>query len=372
MSSKICIVIASINELWNMSDISDEISNQDAKIIVVDEGVESIRSRNKDLLKNLNVEFYGPKERLEWFMERFNEAADSYASVIPERCHAETSFGFLVAWEEKIPTVIEIDDDVKFLGGQLLIEHHLDNLNNYNGVSVYSDSKWYNTLENIKLNDDTIFPRGHPYDLAARAQKYFWVNESSNCVLNMGLWSGYPDLDALTILYNGGLNGRCDILSKGIVKEKIIVGKGTYFAICSMNTSFHRKIIPAFYQPYMKYIGIDRFDDIWSGIFLKKIADHLGDKVCLGKPLVYHDKRSRNTFEDLKSELEGMAINEVLWKVVDGVELYGKDYSECYSEIANGIGSNLDKFNEKLHRDFMKLQIEKMRLWLSTLERIGS
>jgi hypothetical protein len=51
-----------------------------------------------------------------------------------------------------------------------------------------------------------------------------------------------------------------------------------------MNTSFVSKIIPAFYQLYMKHMGVDRFNDIWSGIFLKKIVDHLGDNISLGTP----------------------------------------------------------------------------------------
>jgi hypothetical protein len=186
----------------------------------------------------------------------------------------------------------------------------------------------------------------------------------------MGLWIGHPDLDALTILYNGGLDGKCSIKSVGLKRDKVIVDKGTYFAICSMNTSFQRNIIPAFYQLYMKVMGIDRFDDIWSGLFIKKIADHLGDSICLGKPLIYHDKRPRSTFRDLKAELEGMIMNETLWRIVDSLELNSKDYFECYLELANGIERNIEKFGEKAHRDFISLQVEKMKLWLKVVDKI--
>jgi hypothetical protein len=199
----------------------------------------------------------------------------------------------------------------------------------------------------------------------------YWRSGGEKCVLNMGLWVGHPDLDALTILYNGGLDGKGSVKSIGLKREKVIVDNGTYFAICSMNTSFQRKIIPSFYQLYMKVMGIDRFDDIWSSLFVKKITDSLGDNVCLGKPLVYHDKRPRSTFRDLKAELEGMIINEVLWKIVDSLELNGKDYFENYLELANGIEKNIGKFSEKAHRDFISLQVEKMKLWLEVLDKIG-
>jgi len=32
-------------------------------------------------------------------------------SVISERCHAETSFGFLITYEEEADVTIEMDDD---------------------------------------------------------------------------------------------------------------------------------------------------------------------------------------------------------------------------------------------------------------------
>ena len=373
---KVQVIIASVNELHNVAQFKEHLtkSSHGIKLVIVDEGDEALRDKNKKTLEGISYAFYGPRERALWFSSRFGSNYERYLSVIPEKCHAETSFGFLVTYEEDADVIIELDDDVFPVNGHEIIEGHMRNLFVDKGVKVSSKhGKWYNTIENLVLNDhyQAVFPRGHPYLQEARIEDYLWEEDyNGECVLNMGLWTGHPDLDALTILYHGGLNGRCNIDSKGLKKEKVVVGEGTYFAICSMNTSFLPKIVPAFYQLYMKYMGIDRFDDIWSGIFLKKIADHLGDKVCLGKPLVYHDKRPRSVFKDLKSELEGMIINEKLWKVVDDIELNGKDYHECYSEIIGGLEASLNEFSEKLHRDFIKLQVEKMRLWLRILDII--
>lgn len=297
-------------------------------------------------------------------------ASEVYASVIPEKCHAETSFGFLIAWEEDADVIIEVDDDVR-LGNQYFIENHLSNLYRTEGLTILSGGKWYNTMANLKLSsDDFIFPRGHPYDIVTRSRDYKLTAGSPDCVLNMGVWSGYPDLDALTLLYNGGLDGRCNIKTTTYIEEKLIIGRGTYFAVCSMNTSFRRKVIPAFYQLYMRYMEIDRFDDIWSGIFLKKIADHLGDNICLGKPIVIHDKRPRDTWKDLRAEFEGMIINESLWRIVDAVQLNGNDYYESYGELAEGLEKSLDKLQYKIHRDFIKMQTEKMKLWLRVVDSL--
>jgi len=371
------MIIASINELThiagslNISKLTER--EYHTKVIVVDEGDILIRKRNNELLCDVEHNFYGPKERKEWFRDHFGSSYGKYLSVIPKKCHAETSFGFLVAYDETADTVVEVDDDVKISNTKSdFTDLHLKNLFNDGGVAVTSDSKWYNTLENLKLSvSDGVFPRGHPYNPIARKQSYRWINDGRECVLNMGLWSGHPDLDALTILINGGLDRRCRCNSKGLKRDKITVAKGTYFAICSMNTSFKRKIIPAFYQLYMKYLGIDRFDDIWSGLFIKKIADQMGDSVCLGSPIVYHDKRPGNTFKDLRAELEGIVMNEILWKVVDKAELNSKDYFSCYAELSNYLEKNLQAFPEKFHRDFVKFQTGKMRLWLKVVDKIG-
>jgi len=371
---KIYIVIASVNFLSNLYSFEKEFIKlkDDIKVIIIDEGNEAIREKNNKILKDHNYEFYGPKERVQWFKERFMSGYKKYSSIIPEKCHAETSFGFLIAWEEEADVILELDDDCFHVDGHDLIRGHLNNLLNNCGLIVCSNSKWYNTIENLVLDCSLlVFPRGHPYASETRVESYTWKRANDGkCALNMGLWVGHPDLDALTILYNGGLDGRSNIKSVGLRRGKIIVDRGTYFAICSMNTSFQRRIIPAFYQLYMKVMGIDRFDDIWSGLFIKKIADHLGDSICLGKPLVYHDKRPRSTFKDLKAEFEGIVMNEVLWKIVDSLELNGKDYFECYLELANGIEKNIERFSEKVHRDFISLQVEKMKLWLEVVDKI--
>lgn len=104
---------------------------------------------------------------------------------------------------------------------------------------------------------------------------------------------------------------------------------------------------------------------------VKRVADHLGDSISLGQPLVYHDKRPRDTFKNLRAELEGIALNETFWKIVDSAELNGKDYGECYEEIADAIEREMNLSSQKRHREFMARQVEDMRLWLRIVDEIG-
>ncbi len=364
------IIIASINEVKNLKALNAD-ENEDLKVLIIDEGSENVRKRNNKYLGNITHEYFGPRERKEWFRTRFGSSYERYLSLIPRRCHAETSFGFLVAYEENADIVLELDDDVYI--NKNFIQEHIESLINENGVTVYAPGKWYNTMENLVLNKKSnVYPRGHPYEPSTREENYSWVRKGGKCVLNMGLWLLHPDLDALTIVYHSGLDGTCGIRSKECGREKVVIGRGTYFAICSMNTSFKTQVIPAFYQLYMNTLGIDRFDDIWSGLFLKKITDHLGEKTCLGKPLGFHQKRSRDTFEDLRKELEGLTINEKIWRIVDEAELFSKSYPDCYLELTTCIEKSIKKkVNDPLHIKFLKLQTEKMRRWVEVIDKLS-
>ncbi len=369
---QIYVVTASINPLENLCTLANcSLSSDEIKVLVIDEGDEGIRKINKKLLSSLPHEFYGPKERAAWFKHAFGQSYQKYLKLIPERCHAETSFGFLKAYEDGADVVLELDDDVELSEG--FLEAHIDNLFSEGGVTVNASGKWYNTIENLNLNiNHTIFPRGHPYDSACRSENYTWIDNGGKCVLNMGLWSGHPDLDALTILYYGGIDGKGPIKSMGHKRDKVILEKGTYFAVCSMNTSFLPKIVPAFYQLYMNFKGIDRFDDIWSGVFLKKIADHVGDSLCLGKPSGKHVKRSRSIFKDLLKEVNGLEMNENLWKICETVDFSAKTYADCYLELADHVEKNLNVLAKRPeHVDFWKVQIENMRKWVEVTDKIS-
>jgi len=163
------IVIASINELLNLKCFKSTLENNNCEVIIVDEGDEKMRKKN-DRILDLPHKYYGPSERKEWFKQHFGSSYQKHLSVIPQRCHAETSFGFLVAHEERADVVIELDDDVFPVDSCDLVDSHLHNLLNNSGVKVSSNSKWYNTLESLVLDGchHKVFPRGHPYSPNAR------------------------------------------------------------------------------------------------------------------------------------------------------------------------------------------------------------
>jgi len=369
---RVHVIIPSVNRLTAVRAFKPFLEKNNSKVIIIDEGDQKLRRKNKPFISEIPHEFYGPQERAEWFKERFGSSYKTYLYVIPERCHAETSFGFLVAHVEQPDLVIELDDDVFVIEGQNFVDLHHENIEGNFGITVESKGRWYNSMENLELNINTeIFPRGYPYVAGARNAEYSWLDQGGKCILNMGLWAGNPDFDALTLLYHEGLAGECHIRGVRCKRKKVIVAKGTYFPVCSMNAAFMPKIIPAFYQLYMNHMGINRFDDIWSGIFLKKIADHMGDKMCLGEPMVYHERRPRDPFKHLMMEWDGIFINEILWGIVDSLPLDGETYWDAYNSFVHEFERGIAKTTlAPLHKKFIRTQIKKMRLWLKTVDKL--
>ena len=366
------VVITSTGAVNNLAASKIALVKNGSRIIIVDEGDKSFRRANSKLLSGVAHKFYGPSERKTWFKRRFASASERIASVIPVKCHAENSFGFLAAFEEGADVIIELDDDVAYTGKHDFVAEHMSNLKTGRGVTVSSTSRWYNPMNDLKLNvQGAVFPRGFPYDPQTRDQGYSERQSSVDCVLNMGMWTGNPDLDSVTILSHGGLNGYCAIRSLGLKRRKVVVDTGTYLPICSMNAAFRAEIVPAFYQLYMNYEGLDRFDDIWSGIFLKKISDHLGKHIAVGSPTAEHRKSERSIFRDLRREMEGIAINEFLWKIVDATHVTGSNYRDCYDSIVSEIKSRIVKIADITHRKLLSMQVQKMQLWLETVDYIS-
>lgn len=238
--------------------------------------------------------------------------------IIPRKSPAIRSFGFLKALELGAEIIISLDDDClpeKGFKGNF-VDKIVQNLNRH-----WDDDGWWTTLKSEEL-----FPRGYPYLIRTRKQ---------STIAHHGLWSNIPDLDGQTQKNNP------DFRTKPFKKvEK--VPKGKYFPMSSMNLAFKRQALVAFYMLLMgedrkgKKWGYDRFDDIWAGIFLKKICDHLGLAISSGYPSIRHDRAS-NLNENIKKEKNGIKDNEWLWEYIDKLYLTSNNLIDSYIEIAHHI-----------------------------------
>jgi hypothetical protein len=225
------------------------------------------------------------------------------------------SYGFWKAWKEGADIIITLDDDCYPVDTNF-IERHVKNL------SQMAPHDWFPSFP----HPDFLFTRGFPYQ--ARSDVPVMVSH--------GLWGKNLDLDGMTQKAHPNL----DI--PAYPPMQTFIPKGLYYPMCSMNLAFRKEVTPLMYFPLMGKDpdgipwGFDRFDDIWAGIFSKKIMDHLGYAVVNGSPFVEHRKASDADI-NIQKERAGIEINETLWQWVDVVKLTKKTPAGCYRELAEKI-----------------------------------
>jgi hypothetical protein len=187
-------------------------------------------------------------------------------------------------------------------------------------------------------------------------------------VASQGLWTNVPDLDAVRILMDGDLEGQARTrTTREDFGDDFVAARGNYLTVCSMNLAFRREVIPAFYQLPMddNEWDVGRFDDIWSGVFLKRACDVLGKRIYNGAPLCEHNKAPRSTFDDLNNEVPGLELNEHLWRVIDDV---GGD-ADSYRDVFEAMGRELadGDWSDYNNGAFFNYVGEHMLDWLDCL-----
>jgi hypothetical protein len=318
----IFVVIPTIRHLDFLKDWGDKLSNCHLMIVEDKHKSEIVLPKNiyKSITHFTRKDIDNDLGKNNWIISRHNAGI--------------RAFGFWKAYQAGADVIITIDDDC-YPTNDNFVQEHLDNLDFKNAT------KWINTYP----NPTWIYTRGFPYKIR---------NKGRVC-LSHGLWSGALDLDGLVESKLPKL-----LNEKKYPPIRQIIPQGYYYPMCSMNMAFNRDVAPLMFFPMMgenpqgKEWPYNRFDDIWAGIFSKKIMDHLQLGVINGSPFVNHRKASKPKDNHLK-ELSGMNINEVLWKRVDEVILKGKTPKDCYIELA-------EKVNFPKNSYFMKLK-KAMVIW---------
>jgi len=301
-----------------------------------------------------------------WFAER---GLDEYAHLIPEASHAQTSFGLLYMWERDFEYGIFIDDDTLPHPDFDFFGTHFDNLA-YEGEieSVSSDERWVNVLYQ-NVDDHGLYPRGYPYS-AMDEEIETETATVDDVVASQGLWTNVPDLDAVRILMDGDLQGQAQTRTTTEDYDgNFVAADGQYLTVCSMNLAFRREVVPAFYQLPMddNRWDVGRFDDIWSGLFLKRACDVLDKQIVNGYPLCEHNKAPRSTFGDLNNEVPGLELNEHVWEIIDQVGADADSYAGVFAAMADAMATG--EFDYE-NAEFINFCGEHMRDWLACLDEL--
>jgi hypothetical protein len=243
----------------------------------------------------------------------------------------------LVVWDGEVPYV-ECD------GKKYTIPTELDgtifNLNSgVRNLGFYYAAKLFPRCQYIVTLDDDVSPledsiSGHvnalrlkvPISWMSTASEYtrgfpYAVREEAEVYVSHGVWEGTKDYDAPTKLVKGNLP---------VTFYKGPVPKGVFIPVCGMNLAFRREALPyVYFAPMGNQLGVNRFDDIWMGITLKREFDALNKAMVTGFSTVHHDCKS-DVFKNLQQEARGIALNETFW-AGDKSDKYFEIYDACYA-----------------------------------------
>ncbi|WP_435552810.1 alpha-1 4-glucan-protein synthase [Natrinema sp. CGMCC1.2065] len=317
--------------------------------------------------EGVSGEVFDGSRREEWY-----EAHDvaEYGHVVPAASHAETSFGLLYMWaHDEFDYGFFIDDDTLPHEDEDFFGTHMENLAFEGEIeTVSSDEQWVNVLYQ-NADEHGLYPRGYPYSAMGETVETGTTEvDGGEVVASQGLWTNVPDLDAVRILMDGDLEGQAQTrTSSDDFGEDFVAARDNYLTVCSMNLAFRREVIPAFYQLPMdeNEWDVGRFDDIWSGVFLKRACDVLGKRIYNGAPLCEHNKAPRSTFDDLNNEVPGLELNEHLWQVIDETGSEADSYAAVFEAMADELAEgDWDDYNNGA---FFNHVGEYMRDWLDCL-----
>jgi hypothetical protein len=253
--------------------------------------------------------------------------------IIPTGTSAIRSYGYYKAWKDGCEYILTLDNDCFPERPEYWVDGHVRNLNKKITLG------WVSSIPN-----SLVPTRGFPY----------LIRENSEVGVSHGLWSNVPDFDGVDMLKKGNIRFKA-------CNDTFLIPKNNYYPMCGMNLAWKREFTPLMYFGlFGKEYGLDQYDDIWAGVFSKKILDHLNVGVISGYPSVEHRKQS-NAFINLQKQAPGLILNEELWQMIDKVTLTKENPLDCYKELLDKIEiiTKTDK------TDYLLKYIKATKIWLN-------
>jgi len=242
------------------------------------------------------------------------------AWIISRRDSGVRAFGFLRAVAAGADVVVTLDDDCLPSGNAAraaFCATHRANMD--------APPSWISSVPGLRV-------RGLPYGNGRR-------RTPPRAVVNMGLWSGSADLDALqTLLGSPATHG-----FEPVVQTQI-VSRHHYVPFCGMNVAFRADALPAMYFPRMgEGSPYGRFDDIWCGVVMQRVFAHLDWIWTVGTPVVVHTRAS-DPLVNLQKEAPGLAAHERFWKIIDAAPLRAATLAGSLDEMAAHLAEQADPY----------------------------
>lgn len=352
---KIAVTITTINlpvVIRNLIDCEHNISKEKISIDYIIIGDLKTPNNTREYLEKLskdhskNIYYFDISDQ-----EKSFSKYKKLLSHLPVNSFSRRNLGDLFAYINGYDIVIRIDDDNFPVDNEFFIRH--SNLGIINNFHLFkADDGWYNICEPLKEKDNLPFyPRGYPYEERWKEVSLKKIQKRISPSICAGLWVGDPDVDAITRLHRPVVAQNYDLIN---YPSNFALEIGTWSPINTQNTSYQAKLMPAsFVSPHS-----GRYDDIFSGYFLRSIMDHMGDYIIYGLPLVNQVRNEHNLWSDLDKEIFGNTNVYELITVLKNYNFKEKTYASCYLEICEHIRSDHQELSNRFHKI-----LDGMEIW---------
>lgn len=325
------------------------------------------------------------KQGLPWYylgkpeQEEFLKPFPNLASEIPWNSDNRRNVGFLMAYRDKCEVVISIDDDNYPKSSWPFIKGHSFIGQEISLPTAQGDAGWFNLCSLMDIECKTlgvggsVYPRGFPYARRNVACSKIIPDISTGVVaVNVGLWSGDPDVDAATRLVCG-----CSIRENS--SGDYLLAQGSLVPVNSQNTGITRDAVPAYYYVKMgldiQGMIFDRFGDVFSGFFLQKCVQANGQRIKIGSPVLEHRRSAHNVYKDLWNELAGMVIIDDMLPLLETPLSKSNSYGSAMLELAERIEKwSVDRqgflWQDPLKNYFKNIS-RNMQLWVEACRQLN-
>ena len=304
---------------------------------------------------------YWDAARQETWLEDLPELAQS----LPWNSVQRRNLGYLLAgMMAGVDRIISIDDDNFVTEDDYLGQHEIVGTTAAM-PAVSTPGGWFNSASLLETEPSKpLYHRGFPVNQRESDATPSYEDVVGRVVVNAGMWLEAPDADAMSHV-------DCPVRVTGFrpgVPHRLLVALGTNMVFNSQNTTMHRDLLPAIYLPVMGEragdLVVGRYDDIWMSLFVKALADHLGDYVCVGRPFSRQDRNDHDLLADMLVELPAMRITCKLIESLDAIRYTATDYAGCYDELIDGLRDRLsaDGYSSG-EASFLRRMLERMEVW---------
>ncbi len=284
--------------------------------------------------EGFDVHLFTIEQQEKWLQDK-----PDLAAMIPYNSDNRRNLGYLLAVERGAEVIVSLDDDnfCDEISEDYFQAHACVGKFHETLTTVTNPVKWFNPCVMLSFEPDRpLYARGFPYKYRWKDNPLIYGTRSGRVMINEGLWIEAPDVDAITRL-------NAPVRSTGLaITQQLTVERGTLCPINSQNTAFHREILPCYYFVVMGYSDqgfiLDRFGDIWSGLFAKVVLDAMGDYVTFGKPITIHRRNTHNLFMDLKHEFLGICMCDDMADFLNDLDLQEpSSYIDAYTRLAQQL-----------------------------------